>query len=226
VPALIDLTLDTTVTPVLHPARIHGAACTLLRTHEGGRLFSAAPPRPEGRRARWRLGWLAAQPPTLAPGHVTFGDTEHAVLDRRVVPISHLELSNTPPRRHAAVQVISPMYFSRNGRDHPLPDPVLAMQSLIRRWDGTAPRGLSVPADAARSLIDVVWLAGMDGRTVAGQVGARTFQIGFVGDVEFALTRRATNADATLFAALLAFAELAGLGAQTGHGFGSVALRP
>ncbi len=114
------------------------------------------------------------------------------------------------------------MYFSRNGRDHPLPDPGLMLRSAAIRWNQHAPSVLSVPDEALRELTGLLYLADFDGGTVRAPVSATMHQTGFVGDVHLALVRAAGRASRVTFAALVRFAAMAGFGAQTTHGFGAV----
>ncbi|MDN5758493.1 MAG: CRISPR system precrRNA processing endoribonuclease RAMP protein Cas6, partial [Tomitella sp.] len=98
------------------------------------------------------------------------------------------------------------------------------VRSAMDRWDHHAPDAFTIPTDARADLLATVFLADMDGRTVRGAVGARTDQTGYLGTVVLALTRRATDPTAALFGAMLRFADIAGVGAQTTHGFGAVTL--
>jgi CRISPR-associated endoribonuclease Cas6 len=228
VPAILDLVLDSTDRPELYPARMHGAACALLGHPEpnGRPRFSVSPLVDHGDRMAWRLGWLADSPCRRTIRSVLFGDTVHPVVDLHLTEWSFAELATSAPTRRADIEIHSPMYFSRGKRDHPLPDPVLIIQSLAGRWNHHAPEQLTLPPNALKALLAEVYLAGMDGRTVAGAVGHRMRQTGFVGDVTLALTRDADNATAALFTALLRYADIAGIGAQTGHGFGAVRATP
>ncbi len=47
-------------------------------------------------------------------------------------------------------------------------------------------------------------------------------QVGFVGEAELRLLKTASAGTAELFGALMRFAAIAGIGAQTTHGFGAV----
>ena len=134
-------------------------------------------------------------------------------------------LAASPPAWSAELDIISPLYFSRNGRDHPLPDPVLMLRSACERWNAFAPIPLPIPDETARALLAAVRLAAMEGRTVSTPVSATMHQTGFVGSVRLALGRDATPCLASAFAALMRFADIAGVGAQTTHGFGAVRLR-
>lgn len=225
-PTTTELWLDSTTSPTVYPARIHGAACALFGvSHDGRRSpFSAWPPVDEGSHLYWRLGWVGGQRRDVTATEVTFGPSRHGVLERRVHEVSYADLANTArAHRRATVEVITPLYFSRGDRDHPLPDPVLVMQSLMGRWDDYAPAGLAVPVQVSRELLATIYLVSMEaGRTVAGPVGRTTTQTGFVGTVELGLTRRADERVASVFSALMRFAEMSGVGAQTGHGFGAV----
>lgn len=225
-PATIELRLAMDDQPTIYPARIHGAACALLPVPHDGDLapFSASPPVHQGGYAIWRLGWLGQRIPEVSASTVTFGDTHHDVLERRVEEHSFAELTQARPLRRAELDVISPLYFSRNGRDLPLPEPELIVRSLLNRWDRYAPLPLAIPESVRRGLLSTVYLVAMNGSTMAGSVGRTTTQTGFVGTVELGITRQADDTVAALFAALVHFADIAGIGAQTAHGFGAVRL--
>lgn len=226
-PATLELDLDLATVPTIYPARIHGAACALLgHPPPGGQPdFSAWPLVAHSDRARWRLGWLPAAPCPPRPTSVVFGDTVHRVVDHAVVPVEFAELAATPPARRADIEVVSPLYFSRNGRDLPLPDPEQMLRSPMDRWDRHAPPALRVPDDVRRALLGSVYLVAFDGGTVSGAVGARMQQTGFTGTVTLGLTRAADATTASVFAAVLRYGAIAGIGAQTGHGFGAVRTR-
>lgn len=49
-------------------------------------------------------------------------------------------------------------------------------------------------------------------------------QTGFLGSARIGLTKTTDHTTRTVFAALMRFAVVAGIGAQTTHGFGSVRL--
>jgi len=83
--------------------------------------------------------------------------------------------------------MVSPMYFSRNGRDHPIPDPVLIVGSLARRWNSWAPAALTVSDELRDQLCAAVLLADMQGGTVT--IGRN--QIRFTGTVGLGLPRHA-----------------------------------
>jgi CRISPR-associated endoribonuclease Cas6 len=124
--------------------------------------------------------------------------------------------------RAVELEFRSPTYFSRSGRDVPLPDPVLVVRSLGRRWDDLAPPSLRLGPDRRRAVEDAIALSAFAGETVrAGghQVGDRT---GFVGVARFVLVGRVDGSVAGDLSTLARFAELAGVGARTGHGFGAV----
>jgi CRISPR-associated endoribonuclease Cas6 len=227
VPATIHLDLDVTTAPTVYPARIHGAACAMLGhpAPAGVPDFSAWPLVGHGDRARWRLGWLPSSACPGIPTEIAFGERRHRVVEQTVVPVEFAELAACPPARHADIDVHSPMYFSRNGRDLPLPDPVQMLRSPMDRWDRHAPPELRIPAEVRRELLSTVYVVTFDGGTRRGSVGRRTEQTGFTGSVTLALTRTADRTAAHVFGAVLRFASIAGIGAQTAHGFGAVTPR-
>jgi len=230
VPAILELLIDTELSrPVVHPARLHGAACALLGHPEKGRppAFSTRPPEATDTGAAvWRVGWLPSDPPPNLPTTVLFGDDKYDILAHRVAEVGFAELTSRQPLRRARIDVVSPMYFSRGERDLALPDPELMVQSLLNRWEVFAPPQFAVPRGLRAELLSSVFLVEMHGHTVSAPVGKVTMQTGFLGSVTVGLTRKAA-ADAThLFAALIGFAGIAGIGAQSGHGFGAVEVSP
>jgi CRISPR-associated endoribonuclease Cas6 len=58
-----------------------------------------------------------------------------------VMPVVGCDIQDVPfgslaggaPAWSADLEVVSPLYFSRNRRDHPLPDPVLMLRSALDR---------------------------------------------------------------------------------------------
>jgi CRISPR-associated endoribonuclease Cas6 len=116
------------------------------------------------------------------------------------------------------------MYFSRNGRDLPLPDPVLIVRSALTRWNVHAPPPLAVEPDLGTALISSVYLREHCGQSRQAPVSATMTQTGFVGTAELGLTRVADERVERVFAALMRFAAIAGIGAQTTHGFGATIL--
>jgi len=231
VPAIVTLDLVPRPGLQVYPARLHGAACALIEPSWDGshaaqrKPFSASPLVGESGVARWRLGWLPEDTLAVEPSVVRFGALACPVLRCDVRAVSFASLAGGPPAWSAELDILSPLYFSRNGRDHPLPDPVLIIQSALARWNAFAPAGLSVPPDVERELASTVWLAAFDGRTESAPVTATVHQTGFVGSIRLALTRSAGPAVAGAFAALMSFADIAGVGAQTTHGFGTTHLR-
>lgn len=230
VPAVLDLELSVSAGTHVYPARLHGAACAML---EGDSVLHTAQHKPFSvgplvgervGRARWRLGWLAAAEPPPVPRTVTLGPARCDVRATRPVPVTFAELLASPPQRRVELHFVSPTFFARHGRDLPLPDPVLIMRSLATRWDAHAPSELTLPADVLSALLDSVYLEEMAGETQRAQVSRTMWQTGFVGAVRLALTKTGGEVVAQAFTALTRFAECAGVGAQTTHGFGAVHL--
>jgi CRISPR-associated endoribonuclease Cas6 len=125
------------------------------------------------------------------------------------------------------VEFLTPTVFSRNGRDYPLPDPVLALRGLHQRWtaraDPAAPAGsrhAGPEAGGVDGALGSVVVEHLDGHTQL--VEAPTRRIGFTGSATFALRGRSSPAADQAFAALWAFAALAGVGRSTTYGLGAV----
>jgi CRISPR-associated endoribonuclease Cas6 len=231
VPAVIELELALRPGLQVYPARLHGAACSMLEpttvAHTASiKPFAAGPVVGAGDgTAGWRLGWLGDPSPDLRLDTVTFGPTSCPVLRQTVRPLTFGELCRSRPARRAELELLSPLYFSRNGRDYPLPDPVLILRSTITRWNAHAPEAFTIPNELRESLLSTVYLEhGMRGGTIAAPVTSTMDQTGYVGTVPLALTRAATDEVASLFVALLRFAAVAGIGSQTTHGFGATRL--
>jgi CRISPR-associated endoribonuclease Cas6 len=230
VPAVLDLELSVPEGTQVYPARLHGAACALLeddsvphtaqhKPFSVGPLFESS-----AGRARWRLGWLPAASPPPIPATVALGPARCEVQPTRPVLVTFAELLTGPPLRHVELQFISPTFFARKGRDLPLPDPVLIMRSLATRWDAHAPAELALPSKELTALLDSVYLDQVAIESRRGQVSHTMWQTGFVGTARLALTRAGDDITAQVFTALTRFAEFAGVGAQTTHGFGAVRL--
>ncbi|MGH4021252.1 MAG: CRISPR system precrRNA processing endoribonuclease RAMP protein Cas6 [Pseudonocardiaceae bacterium] len=228
-PAAIEIDLLPEAGLVIYPARLHGAACALLEDGSAGhraghKPFSAGPVTGCGPVASWRLGWLR-DGACVEPAWVRFGDSRCRVLEVRQQRASYAELACTEPARWAEVELVSPMYFSRNGRDLPLPEPVLMVRSALARWNAHAPPGLAVDEELSRTLVSAVYLREACGGTRRAPVSATMTQTGFVGTAVLGLTRAADERVARVVAALMTFAGIAGFGAQTTHGFGATVLR-
>lgn len=232
VPAVLDLDLAVPTGTQVYPARLHGAACSML---EGNETAHAAQHKPfsvgplieaSSGQTRWRVGWLGSAEPPPIPKTVALGPSRCPVRLASPQLMSFAELLAGRPVRHADLQFISPTFFGRKGRDLPLPDPVLIIRSLATRWDAHAPPELALPAEVLTALLDTVYLADAAIDTRRAQVSRTMWQTGFVGAAQLALTKAADAATTEVFTALTRFAEFAGVGAQTTHGFGAVRLIP
>lgn len=229
-PAVLDLELSVPVGTQVYPARLHGAACAML---EDGSVphtaqhkpFSVGPLIEAGTgRTQWRVGWLATAEPPRIPEIVALGPARCAVRPAPPQLVSFAELLAGPPVRRAELHFLSPTFFARKGRDLPLPDPVLIMRSLASRWDAYAPSELTLPAKELSALLDNVYLDEVAIESHRAQVSQTMWQTGFVGAARLALNRAGDGVTAQMFTALARFAEFAGVGAQTTHGFGAVRL--
>jgi CRISPR-associated endoribonuclease Cas6 len=230
VPAVLDLELSVPAGTLVYPARLHGAACALLEGPAAAHTaqhkpFSVGPLIETGAGVtRWRVGWLAAAGPPPTPKVVEFGPARCAVQPTQPQVVSFAELLAGPPVRRAELHFLSPTFFARKGRDLPLPDPVLIMRSLASRWDAHAPGELALPTKELSALLDSVYLDEVTIESHRAQVSQTMWQPGFVGAARLALTKAGDDVTAQVFTALTRFAEFAGVGAQTTHGFGAVRL--
>ncbi|GAA4409848.1 hypothetical protein GCM10023148_00650 [Actinokineospora soli] len=227
-PATLTLHLDLTGNPRIYPARLHGAACALTGHHGTGHHgppFAVGPlaDHPDGT-TTWRLGWLTDDPPPTPPATITFGDTPCSVLHHTTHTRTYAQLATSPPARHAHLTITTPLYFSRNGHDHPLPDPALLYRSAATRWNHHAPTPLTIPDHDLHDLRKHTYITHLDGQTTQAPVSATMNQTGFIGQLHLALTRHTTPTTRTLFATLTHYLTIAGAGAQTTHGFGSLHL--
>lgn len=221
---------------------IHRLACYLLepphaREHRlQDKPFSVWPPFVSTQRSdkmdliTLRLNWLAIGPPPVDALHERLRRTPHLGSGVPLVPVdidvrelSFVELIAGAPATVCDVAFLSPTLFSRNGRRFPLPDPVVALSGLARRWNVLA--GASDPAfvvgrEHVEAVVSSVVVEACVISTVVTQSPIE--QTGFVGDVRFALTPGAGSAAAELFAGMWRFASLAGVGRGTTYGLGAV----
>ncbi|MDT3442344.1 MULTISPECIES: CRISPR system precrRNA processing endoribonuclease RAMP protein Cas6 [unclassified Pseudofrankia] len=172
----------------------------------------------------WRLGWLAddAPLPGWQPDTVRFGSQVLPVVGADLHRYSYAELAQGRPARGARLTMNTPTFFSRDGRDLPLPDPALAIGGLLARWNTYAPGPLRIGADDARALVEAVFLDGVWGASSEVELGHGLRQVGFVGQADLRLLAATSDYTATMFAALARFAAFAGVGERTAHGFGAV----
>jgi CRISPR-associated endoribonuclease Cas6 len=231
-PTLLTLCLTEPATPPF-PAHLHAAACGLLEPPDADHTaqrkpFAVGAPVAEQGLVTWRLGWLPdlALPASWPPQELRLGGSICRVLDAQARHQPFAALATSRPVARGLVRFLTPTYFSRNGRDLPLPDPVLVLRSLVQRWNTFAPAGLAIDDALDKALLSAALITDHDVETVRVQVGRDGWQTGFVGDAELALTPTAASDVGAVFAALLRFATVAGIGARTTFGFGQVRTEP
>ncbi|WP_076817372.1 CRISPR system precrRNA processing endoribonuclease RAMP protein Cas6 [Pseudofrankia asymbiotica] len=205
--------------PSTHAATSRGTSRLVSRREPSERATPAAPAV-----TTWRLGWLAddAPLPSWPPDTVRFGSRVVPVIGADLHRYSYAELAQGRPARGARLTMNTPTFFSRDGRDLPLPDPALAIGGLLARWNTYAPGPLRIGADDARALIEAVFLDGVWGASSEVELGHGLRQVGFVGQADLRLLAATSDYIATMFAALARFAAFAGVGERTAHGFGTV----
>jgi CRISPR-associated endoribonuclease Cas6 len=211
------------------PRQVLGAAAGLFETihsdhHATVKPFAAGSFVDDGAGTAWQLGWLGDDglPPGWPPGEVRFGGEVRRVTGFGGEVHPYAVLARAGAARRARLRILTPMFFSRNGRDLPLPEPVLVVRSLLARWNAYAPAAVQIGDDDARAVVGGVFLDSMAGRTTRVTVSPQLHQVGFVGEAELRLLRSAPQTAAEVFGALMRFAGIAGVGAQTTCGFGAV----
>jgi hypothetical protein len=177
-----------------------------------------------------RFNWLATTPPPVDEVQDRLQRTPHlgthvplTPLGLEVQELTYGDLCAGTPQMVCDVEFHSPTHFSRNGRRYPLPDPMVVMSGLARRWNvsaGAADPALVIPRPAIDSLVahSVIEACAIHTEVTISPVR----QVGFVGKARFALTPSAKQADAALFAGLWRFAALAGIGRGTTYGLGAI----
>lgn len=225
------------------PRQLHGLAATLLEDagadhHAQTKPYTisplmSAPAHGRGRTAPGatavvQLGWLPDIPrPDLTPLHGTrlrLGCQFFTVVSAWEEAVPYAALAAAPPAERAVMHFRSVTYFSRAGRAHPLPDPGLLYGSLIRRWNHYAPDQARITDVEEKELLSTVVLSAHDISSSPVDLGAGT-RIGFTGTAAFRLHgQHAGTAQQQQFTALSLFATIAGAGAQTTHGLGTVDL--
>ncbi|HEU0127289.1 MAG TPA: CRISPR system precrRNA processing endoribonuclease RAMP protein Cas6 [Pseudonocardiaceae bacterium] len=225
-PTLLTLRITEPAAPP-SPVQVHAAACRLLEPPDADHTaqrkpFAVGAPVAEQGMASWQLGWLPdpAPPASWPPRELKLGGSACRVLDAGARHQPFAALAASRPLTRGLLRFLTPTYFSRNGRDVPLPDPVLVLQSLVQRWNVFAPAALALDEALSKALLSAVVLTDHDTHTECVHVGGELWQTGFVGDAELTLTRSPAPEVQAAFAALLRFASVAGIGAQTTYGFG------
>jgi CRISPR-associated endoribonuclease Cas6 len=225
----LTLTAQAPVRPAT-PAQLHGLACTLFEgigaDHTSQlKPFTVSPvlDGPTPRTAELCLGWLDdtnPPPPTfpttqrirLGPQHLT---VHHTTFE----PAPYQALLDAPPSSRADITFLSPTHFTDAGRSIPLPDPRLAYQSLLRRWNHHAPH--PIPEPTAADLYENLLLTAHNTATTTVNLGPGK-RTGFTGTATYALHPRADTPTLHAFTALTRLAAVAGIGAQTTHAQGYV----
>lgn len=225
---LLQLEHDRALLPT--PDQLHGAACALFEQEHGDHAaqdkpFTAAVGRAP-HATMLRLTWLSdVSPPALTcVPTVRLGGATARVADLHVTTVTYEALHATSPGRTASLSFRSPLMFRRDGRVVPLPDPVLILQSLGRRWNQFAPAELAVTPDVLADLRRQVHLRSFEGRTETALHVHGTATTGFVGDATLGLPATVAQSSAHALAVLCAAAPFLGCGASTTRGFGLVAV--
>lgn len=206
--------------------QLHGAVANLVReadeSHQAGeKPWALHPALKQDKELLLTINWLDdRQPPEVftegLPTEIRLGPAFHPVLRARSDHASWAELARETSTA-VTMEFVSPMWFSRNGRTYPLPDPLLIYRRLLQRWETYS--DTPIPAEVSEQLLGSVYVDDLEGETVTYDLG-KGRRLGFLGQVRFAIERDQTVGHA--FAALSKFAEYCGVGAQTTYGAGMV----
>ncbi|MGW1887655.1 CRISPR system precrRNA processing endoribonuclease RAMP protein Cas6 [Streptomyces sp. NPDC001970] len=214
------------------PVQLHGLAATLLESADTdhwakNKPYSIAPLLTTNHpaTATLRLGWLQDTPRpdlTLLTGsRIRLGPRFSTITQATEQFIPYELLRDVTQAHRVVIDFLSATYFSRRSRWYPLPDPVLLYGGLLRRWNHFAPVFAGFDPEVGECLLDSVSLSHHDIATTVTQIGTAT-RIGFTGRAIFTLARPHLDEAAKAFVALSLFAHMAGVGAQTTHGLGTV----
>jgi len=184
------------------------------------------------RLVRLRVAWLVDDtiPAGLlnSQGRWRFGSMNATTCDVEVESVPFKSIASTAPTRASEFTFYSPTYFSRSGRDFPLPDPHLVFGSLVRRWNSHCvdfPIGRDLEEAFVRHIaiddFSIESQTSMSRRDRSSRGEHEILESGFVGRVAFKLHPAASHEELCAFAAMSQFADIAGVGAQTTHGFGA-----
>ncbi|MGV1006484.1 MAG: CRISPR system precrRNA processing endoribonuclease RAMP protein Cas6 [Candidatus Nanopelagicales bacterium] len=238
-PTAVEFRLEAVNSPDRSPtaANLHAAVTSSLaleRHHDQEQPFAVWPVlSAEGGGLVLRVGWLPDDPPPsglLSSAGWRFGPlhTRTRTVTQSRIPFA--ELVGATPGRRIRFDINSPMLFSRHGSTAHLPTTWLIWRSLLHRWNQHAPAGLALDGTAVeqaaqRAVVDRFALESRERLATAtadGSGGWRERRIrGCVGWLEVALD---SPADAELLTPLAGFAEVAGVGYMTTHGFGAVSV--
>lgn len=210
------------------PDQLHGAACALLEQGAGlhtaqDKPFTAAVGQAQ-HASVLRLTWLSdgGAPAMAQVPSVRLGRTTARVSDLHVTSVTYEELHASPATRAVALSFRSPLMFRRDGRVVPLPDPVLIVQSLSRRWNRFAPPHVALPPEVLAELRQQIHLRRFEGRTETALHVHGTAATGFVGEAVLGLPANTSESAACALSTLSTAAPFLGCGASTTRGFGLV----
>lgn len=243
-PQLVTFKLRTRGTPSGMLGHVHGLACRLLESPDADHRANDRPfavwPLLRAEESRddkllLRVAWLDDErQPAGDSTSLHLGGSPIRLAGSDVLTMPYAALALGGPLRSAFFEWHSATYFSRNDRDLPLPDPVVAVRGWARRWNLFQPPSSPVVMDTVlvSEVLSAVIVTDPCIRPDALQYGVNKqtskplVQHGFKGTARFALGSRAGGAAAEAFGTLARFAEYSGTGAQTTYGFGATTCDP
>lgn len=177
-------------------------------------------------RSRVRLNWLPddADLAPLRSAEVIFGSVRCHVVHAAVRTRTFAELLDAPAVDVLRFRFRSPATFARRGRTWPVPDPILVLGSLARRWNAHA--RVALPAVALSELLDRVEVDDLDTQLRSGWARGPGIVPGFVGHMDLRMAKAAGHGARSLLSTLGAAAEFLSMGKQTTYGYGAVTGEP
>lgn len=120
------------------------------------------------------------------------------------------------------MRFLSPTSFRSREMHYPLPDPGLAYQSWLNRWNEFAPEEHHINVALSDIVAAHVAVSRYDLRTAMVDLGRNRKAVGFVGDVQYDVIRAGKIGDEWLrrLNLLADYAAFCGTGHKTAHGMG------
>ncbi|MGC9395660.1 MAG: CRISPR system precrRNA processing endoribonuclease RAMP protein Cas6 [Anaerolineae bacterium] len=131
-------------------------------------------------------------------------------------------VANARTETRLNVRFLSPTSFRTRGMHYPLPDPVLAFQSWLNRWNEFAPVENQINVAVLDIVTAHVAVSRYNGRTEMVDFGGNKRVVGFTGTVQYTILRAYKIGDEWLrkLNVLADYAPFCGTGHKTAQGMG------